>query len=390
MNLSILAVAVLLSSCGVESSKVNSLTDNKTILVYQQSADGYRLLSCPYAIDLQIDDRCINVFSTVDGAGEYLFSDTPQKPRLFAPSQDSVRKLTYLPIVVGSALLTYLVVKKIRFRQAQKAVPEYRQLKAVADASERFKTFDDRFRTSVKDYLEQGQQWRPRRWQGKGSGGTSLADLIDKQPLTDDGRSAADRLTDIHREIAKLDTAIKESIDDFDANQQLVIKKGFSDLHQVYGKNGKVAQTFESLRNEDTKYLNDKQVDDFVKVFNQDIRQTDEVLSYFWELLADTGSAGKARDRATASLVKDSNGDKRIFADYLIAGVSGLLAGSYLPKLLPSLDSRLLTATEWQALFDADKVYTVKDNRRVIKKLASHLQSRGQPVIINNSLTKNW
>lgn len=389
MNLSILAVVVLVSACGVEFSEVNSLTDNKTILVYQQSADGYRLLSCPQAIDLQVDDRCINVFSAVDGSGDYLFSDTPQKPHLFAPSQDSVRKIAYLPIVVGSAVLTYLVVKKIRFRQAQKALTEHRPVKAVADASERFKTFDDRFRTSIKDHLEQGQQWQPKRWQGKGSDGTSLADLVDKHPLTD-GQSATNRLAAIHGEITRLDTALKGSIDNFDSNQQVVIKKGFSDLHQLYGRNGKVAQTFDSLRNENAKYLNDKQVANFVKVFEQDVRRTDQVLSYFWELLANTGSAGEARDRVTSSLVRNNNGDKRIFSDYLIAGISGLLAGSYLPQLLPSLDSHLLTAAEWQGLFGGDKVYTVKDNRRVIKKLASYLQSRGQPVIINNSLTKNW
>ena len=385
MNLSKLAVAALISACGVEFSEVNSLTDNKTILIYQQVEDGYRLLSCPYAIDLQIDDQCTNVFSTIDGSGEYLFSDMPQKPRLLAPNSDSVRKLMYIPIVAGSAVLTYWVVRKIRFRQAQRAVTEHRPLKKVADVGERFRTFDSRFPSSVKNYLEQGQQWRAGRWQGSG---TTFADLIDKQPLTD-GRSATARLDDLHKEIAKLDTELKKSIDMFDDTQQTVIKKGFADLHQLYGNNGKVAQTLDSLRNEEGKYLNDKQVSMFVKVFEQDVRRADQVLSYFWELLGNTRSAGKARERYTVSSVKENNGNKRIFSDYLIAGISGLLAGSYLPRLLPDLDSHLLTASEWQALFGGDKVYTVKDNRWVIKKLANYLQSRGHPVIVNDSLTEN-
>ena len=385
MNLSKLAVAALISACGVEFSEVNSLTDNKTMLVYQQVEGGYRLLSCPHAIDLQIDDQCINVFSTIDGSGEYLFSDMPQKPRLLAPNQDDIRKLMYIPIVAGSAVLTYWVVRKIRFRQAQQAVTEYRPLKKVAEVGERFRTFDSRFSSSVKNYLEQGQQWRARRWQ---TNGTSFADLIDEQPLTD-GRSAAARLDSLHKEIAELDAELKKHIDNFDDTQQLVIKKGFADLHQLYGKNGEVAQTLDSLRNETGKYLNDKQVSDFVKVFEQDVGRTDQVLSYFWELLDDTKLARKARERYTASSVKKNNGNKRVFSDYLIAGISGLLAGSHLPRLLPNLDSHLLTALEWQALFGGDKIYTVKDTRRVIKKLANYLQSRGHPIVVNDSLMEN-
>ena len=385
MNLSKLAVAALISACGVEFSEVNSLTDNKTILIYRQVEGGYRLLSCPHAIDLQIDDQCTNVFSTIDGSGEYLFSDIPQKPRLLAPNSDSVRKLMYIPIVAGSAVLTYLVVRKIRFRQAQQAVTEYRPLKKVADVGERFRTFDSRFSSSVKNYLEEGQQWRARRWQDSG---TSFADLIDKHQLAD-GRSAATRLDALHKEIAELDSALKKSIDDFDDNQQVVIKKGFTDLHQLYGRNGEVAQTLDSLRNESGKYLDDKQVAEFAKIFEQDVERTDQVISYFWELLNNTRSAGKARDRSTANSVKSNISNKRVFSDYLIAGISGLLAGSYLPRFLPNLDSHLLTASEWHALFSGGKVYTVKDNRRVIKKLTNYLQSRGHPVIVNDSLTEN-
>lgn len=386
MNLSKLVVVVFLSACGIERSEVNFLTDNRTMLIYQQLPEGYRLLSCPDAIDLQISDQCVNVFLTADGSGEYLFSDTPQQPRLFAPSQDSVRKLMYIPIVVGSAVLTYLVVRKIRFRQARQAVSEYRPLKRVAEPDERFQTFESHFPTSVKDFLNNGQVFKVNNLQKKG--GTSLADLVDKQPLADN-QSATVRLNKIHEEIEKLDLALKESIDEFDSGQRVVIEQGFRDLQKLYGKKGKVAGDLASYRSKGDKHLNDKQVADFVKVFGQDVQRTDEVLSYFWELLGKSKLADKAHNRSTSSLVKERNADKRVFTDYLIAGISGLLSGAYLPNLLPSLDSHLLTAVEWHALFGGDKVYTVKDNRRVIEKLAVYLQSRGQPLVINDSLAKN-
>ena len=101
--------------CGGSSDgRLTSLTDMKSVLLYQHvEADRFRLLACPYAVDLDVASDCRNVFFTPEG-DEYYFTGIPKQPWLFAPSHAKVKQLMTVPIVIGGAVVSWMVVRKIR------------------------------------------------------------------------------------------------------------------------------------------------------------------------------------------------------------------------------------------------------------------------------------
>ena len=100
--------------CGSNDGRLTSLTDMKSVLLYQHvEADRFRLLACPYAVDLDVASDCSNVFSTPEGA-EYYFTGIPKQPWLFAPSHAKVKQLMTVPIVIGGTVASWMVLRKIR------------------------------------------------------------------------------------------------------------------------------------------------------------------------------------------------------------------------------------------------------------------------------------
>lgn len=100
--------------CGPNEGRLTSLTDMKSVLLYQHvEADRFRLLACPYAVDLDVASDCNNVFFTPEG-DDYYFTGIPKQPWLFAPSHTKVKQLMTVPIVIGGAVVSWVVLRKIR------------------------------------------------------------------------------------------------------------------------------------------------------------------------------------------------------------------------------------------------------------------------------------
>ena len=122
MGFAKLILAVFLVGCGVDASRPYSLTDTKSVLLYQHvDADKFRLLACPYSVDLNIGRDCRNVFLTADG-GEYYFTGVPKQPWAFAPTHARVKKVLTIPIIVGGAALSWWLLRKLRAKQVLQTV----------------------------------------------------------------------------------------------------------------------------------------------------------------------------------------------------------------------------------------------------------------------------
>ncbi len=123
-NAGIALLGILFSvGCGSDNSaQLTSVTDMRSVLLYQHvKADRFRLLACPYAVDLDIANDCRNAFLTPDG-DDYYFTGIPKQPWLFAPPHETVNKLMTVPIVVGGAVVTWVVLRKLRVKIATDAV----------------------------------------------------------------------------------------------------------------------------------------------------------------------------------------------------------------------------------------------------------------------------
>lgn len=410
--------AVFSVGCGSEVSRLHSVTDMKSVLLYQHvEADKFRLLACPYAVDLQIEKDCRNVFITATG-GEHYFTGVPKQPLLFAPSQDTMKKVLLIPIVAGGALLSWKLLRKLRVRQisavtkqdldgallkmgddlqritdeelaqavAKRSAAEYRRLaKGVA-----------KYRDSSKVGAKRGFTYK-----------TSFSKPKAGQPTItiDEYRQLLNNEVEfINRQLASAHAASKNF--NFNAVKSGVFKQApspraiFADFQAAHDEamqamlNSIDEKLPVRVREEALQALaglhehsNDLVIGGFLREFTDLIESPqvfakirEEQIAFRTEVLESLSEGGKLKPSDLPDNLKD----------YLIAAAGGLLAGAYLPDKIPALDNYLFTAREWKKLFARDDTLKnplqVGDSYTVVKKLAQHLRRKGEKIAINEQI----
>ena len=428
----VLCYALFATGCGVDEARPKSLTDMQSVLLYQHvGEDRFRLLACPYEVDLDIDHNCSNVFFTPEG-DEYYFTGTPKQPWLLAPSQAAVKGLVTVPIVVGGAVLSWVVLRKlltkINIGAAKKQLRgEVAQVIKASDAGSKQAVlqFDEltqaSYRKLADDLKDLNRQYKAK-FKNKNKVDRS------RSPRTEAERQATKTFANILSDIKKDKKfmheqfkLIEEAIDASKVYQQLdFAKQGligrppkpaaiFKKFKKTYNK--EIAAMEKSLRGEGVVAFN--QADDLIKnlqAMNDDlIEANDEFLAKLMQLiersdLLATMRANRSsfRGETVAAAAEDiskraqkiaqdaSQQSARNLRDYVIAAFGGLLAGSYLPDKIPPLDNYLFTEREWKKLFASDdnfkKPLRVSDSYTVVKKLTRYLKGKGEQVVINEQV----
>ena len=418
------------AGCGVDEARPKSLTDMQSVLLYQHvEGDRFRLLVCPYEVDLDIGHNCSNVFFTPEG-DEYYFTGMPKQPWLFAPSQAAVKGLVTIPIVVGGAVLSWVVLRKLLMKFDVRATKKQLQgeiarvVKASDEGSKQaVRQLDELTPTSYRklaDDLERLNKKYKEKFKNK--------NIVDRSrsPRTEAERQATKKFADIwndiekdkkfmHKQFALIEKAIAES----KIYQQLGFKglRGkpqqpaaiFKKFRKTYDK--EIAAMQKSLRGEGG--LAFDEADTLIKnlqAMNDDlIESSDEFLSKLTQLMARddllttvranrrsfrgetaTAAAEEIERRAKHIAQDASQQSARNLRDYVIAAFGGLLAGSYLPDQIPPLENYMFTEREWKKLFAPSdsfkKPLRVKDSYVVVKKLTRYLKGKGEQVVINEQM----
>ena len=424
--------------CGSNDSQLTSLTDMKSVLLYQHvAADRFRLLACPYAVDLNIARDCSNVFFTPAG-DEYYLTGIPQQPQLFAPSHKTVKRLMTVPLVVAGAAVSWVVLRRLRSKIDVDAVR-----KKLLDGAPQSKDADNAAKTAkgvaktTDEAVEQAAQLDAASYRKLAK---DLDDLIkDKKKLfqeggVDKGDTANGDEAVKFEEIA---ATIKAEIDFMGEQFEIVSKaikqyktydelfprilainkpkeprKIFENFKKVYGnsannmlesysknrglklKNNKANEIIEKMRQHGDEIIEGEE--DILHKLTRLIERPDILKTIRANRSKDRGITQVAEVQAVESRAKEivenstdahKNGG---IADYLIAAVGGLLTGSYLPDKIPQLENHLFTEREWKKLFARDdsfkKPMRVTDSYAVVKKLTRYLKHKGEKVVINEQV----
>ena len=419
--------------CGSNDSQLTSLTDMKSVLLYQHvETDRFRLLACPYAVDLDIARDCSNVFFTPDG-DEYYFTGIPKQPWLFAPSHEKVKQLMTAPIVVGGAVVSWVVLRRLRTKIDVDAIK-----KKLLDGAPQSKVADSAAKTAsgvaktTDEAVEQVAQLNAASYRELAK---DLDGLIkDKKKVevykgaTTNGDEAV-KLEEIAVKIkAEIDfmeeqfKIVNDAIKQYKSYDGLfpsILKKKPKTPHKIFENFKKVYRktanyTLESFsKNSSMKLKNNianeiiekmrqhgddiiKGEEDFLHKLTQLIERPDVLKSIRANRSKYRGNARVAEVQEVESrakeIVENSTGSHKNggIADYLIAAVGGLLTGSYLPDKIPQLENHLFTEREWKKLFARDdsfkKPMRVTDSYAVVKKLTRYLQHKGEKVVINEQV----
>ena len=448
---------VFLVGCGVNEAQLKSLTDTKSVLMYQHvEADSFRLLACPYKVDLDIANDCSNVFSTAKGK-EYYFSGVPKQPLLFAPSQESVERFLTVPIIVGGAVLSWFLLNKLRGKHVyEKAVKELdvrlnirKAAARQADAAPKVNTAPPQPDAAVaaqaakqtekitqKSYRELAAtletahkkyhnlfEYPQRITPNKVSKGNDAVDGIIDSTFSESNSDIFRKIEDEKAFMAEQFAAIKESIDDTIFNNlrfkggilkrqppkpskifndfQAMYDEGIAAMQNSYKETGEFSLEQSNNIMKDLRKINDGIIDEFLGKFTPLVKQSDEQADIFAKIKqrqsdfrAKTATAEKAvMEGNTVDAANDISEGMRGIAgavDFLIVGIGGLLAGSYLPDKIPALEARLFTKKEWQKLFVRDDSFKnplrIPDSYRVVEKVARYLKRKGEKVVINEKV----
>ena len=410
----------------------------KSVLLYQHvETDRFRLLACPYAVDLDIARDCSNVFFTPDG-DEYYFTGIPKQPWLFAPSHERVKQLMTVPIVVGGAVVSWVVLRKLRTKIDVDAIR-----KKLLDGAPQSKVADNAAKTAsgvaktTDEAVEQAAQLNAASYRKLAK---DLDGLIkDKKKLFKEGELHQNSTTNVDEAVkfeeiaAKIKAEIDFMEDQFkivsDAIKQyksydklftrtLVInnpktphkifekfKKVYIDnaenMLESYSKNSNLKlknniynEIIEKMRQHGDEIIKDEE--DFLHKLTRLIERPDVLKIIRTNRSNYRGKARVAEVKEVESrakeIVENSTGAHKNggIADYLIAAVGGLLTGSYLPDQIPQLENHLFTEREWKKLFARDdsfkKPMRVTDSYAVVKKLTRYLQHKGEKVVINEQV----
>lgn len=421
--------------CGPNEGRLTSLTDMKSVLLYQHvEADRFRLLACPYAVDLDVASDCSNVFFTPEG-DEYYFTGIPKRPRLFAPSHAKVKQLMTVPIVVGGAVVSWVVLRKLRTKIDVDAAR-----KKLLEGTPQSKVVDEATNGVTKTADKAVEQVVPLSEDAYRVLADELGDLIkNKKKSFKKGGVYQSDTTNAAEAVGfeELATKIKAELDFM--QEQFKIVDAAIDQHQAYDelfKNTsalrkpktphKIFENFKkiyrdaadkmeaSYRKHSELRLNNKRANTIIAEMRQHgdniIAGEEDFLSKFTRLIerpdvlaSIRANRSKYRGKTQAAEVQavqsraeeivDNNtaGHKnRGITDYLIAAVGGLLAGSYLPAKIPQLENYLFTQREWKKLFARDdsfkKPLRVTDSYAVVKKLTRYLKHKGEKVVINEQV----
>ena len=403
---------------GPSDGRLTSLTDMKSVLLYQHvEADRFRLLACPYAVDLDVASDCRNVFFTPEG-DEYYFTGIPKQPWLFAPSHAKVKQLMTVPIVIGGAVVSWKVLRKIRTKfdvdAARKkllegtpqskvandvtktAEPVDPPLKDTSVANDVTKTADEAAEQVVTlskdEYKELAGELNDlikdkRRWFRKRGGTDDSYTATDEEAVRFE--EIANKVADERAFMQEQFEIVDEAIDQYKAYDEIFADTWkisrpekpdtiFERFKQVYNKAyGEMEDTYRAesvqrlrLQNdraneiiEDMRLFGDSiiaQEEDFLHKFTRLIERSDVLASiranrskYRSKTQAAEVQAVQSRAEEIVENSTDAHKSRGI-TDYVIAAVGGLLSGSYLPAKIPQLENYLFTAREWKKLFARD------------------------------------
>ncbi len=435
-----LLVASFVGGCGVNEARTKSLTDMKSVLLYQHvEADRFRLLACPYAVDLDVARDCSNAFFTPAGA-EYYFTGIPQQPWVFAPSQATVKSILTVPVVIGGAVLSWVALRKlltkIRVDTAKKELRGGRSSAKNSDdatqaagrqATKRTAELTDRSYRVLVEEIEESITDYPEKFR-RSMQGVRLR--RPRKPLTEhEVKTVADINTDLERErafVAEQFALVTQAMEESELYETLFagqrwwkrpkepasIFKKFEEMYDktitetlgrentLIGKErvvefrqadafvGKIRQVNDKFLTEDGQFI-----DKFTQlVARPDVRDTIRAnRSNFRRQVADTIERDVEERSATIAALADESARRAgNVRDYLLAALGGLLAGSYLPDKIPPLEKHFFTAREWQKLFARDdnfkKPMRITDSYTVVKKLTRYLKRKGEEVVINEQV----
>ena len=429
----VLFYSFILVGCGSDNdARTQSLTDMKSVLLYQHvETDRFRLLACPYAVDLDISHDCSNVFFTPEG-GEYYFSGIPKQPLLFAPSQEAVKGLLTVPIVVGGAVLSWVVLRKLLAKlnlhttkkQLKGDVPEAKVADDVATSTstQTVKQFEELTQKSYRE-LEDKLKGINKSYADKFNNKEKVArSTITSDALEQQETKAFDEILAVLKVDKQFMDKQFEIIEEAIKSSKVYQRLGFSNRLGQPKNPEKIFENFKKLYNKEIESMHKNYNQEGVLKFadadvaiknlqdmNDDlIEGQEEFLANYMQLIerADVLNTIRANKRSfrkeTASSAAQDlhNRAKEIVnintsrasnvRDFLIAAVGGLLAGSYLPDKIPALDTRMFTEREWKKLFARDdsfkKPLRIDDSYAVVKKLTRYLKRKGEKVVINEQL----
>ena len=430
----ILLSALFLVGCGVDDAQTKSLTDMKSVLLYQHvEADRFRLLACPYAVDLDIARDCSNVFFTPDG-DEYHFTGIPKQPWLFAPSQAAVKGLLTVPIVVGGAVLSWVVLRKLLTKlnldaTKKQLINDALPAKSTDDVAQAAgkqaaKQFDELTQKSYRelaDELEKINKSYAEKFKDKEKilRSKNPSNALEQQKT----KKFADILVELKADKQFMDEQFK-LIEEAIGESQVYQRLGFSWFSRP-SQPGNIFKKFKNAYSKEINRMHKSFSEDGVLKFeegntviknmqamNDDLIENEaEFLSRFMQLVEradvlDTMRANRRSFRketvaaqkeeleehakAIVTMKDTSARQAGSIRDFLIAALGGLLAGSYLPDKLPQLENHLFTEREWKKLFARDdnfkKPLRVTDSYAVVKKLTRYLKRKGEKVIINEQV----
>ena len=424
--------------CGSNDSQLTSLTDMKSVLLYQHvETDRFRLLACPYAVDLDIARDCSNVFFTPDG-DEYYFTGIPKQPWLFAPSHEKVKQLMTAPIVVGGAVVSWVVLRRLRTKIDVDAIK-----KKLLDGAQQSKVADSAAKTAsgvaktTDEAVEQVAQLNAASYRELAKDLDGLIKdkkkLFKERGVYKDGTTNGNEAVKFEEIAAKIKAEIDFMEEQFKiVNDAIKQYKSYNDLftrtlainnpktpHKIfenfkkvyintandmlksYSKNSSMKiknnianEIIEEMRQHGDDII--KGEEDFLHKLTQLIERPDVLKSIRANRSKYRGNALVAEVQEVESrakeIVENSTGAHKNggIADYLIAAVGGLLTGSYLPDKIPQLENHLFTEREWKKLFARDdsfkKPMRVTDSYAVVKKLTRYLQHKGEKVVINEQV----
>lgn len=439
----ILFFVLFSTSCGSNhDAQPKSLTDMKSVLLYQYvDTDRFRLLACPYAVDLDIDRNCSNVFLTPEGE-DYYFKGIPKQPLLFAPSQSALKAFLTVPIVVGGAVVSWVLLRKLRTKiefdkrrlsgnvlQSEgvdkQAAPKVTDGAKIADTADKVakthpisspslyaeKATEMRELISNKEKLfeTQNKLLKPKKivLANDIEEGVAYAKVADKVKAEIDFMNKQFNMVfDASEDYVSLtfrnmENLLKKRHGNLDTPLQI-----FNDFKNIY--NNSAEEIFEFYNGKNLKKITSAKYSEIIEKMH---RRGDEIIEdegdffhTFTELIGKPELLKKIRASRDEykSRFQELNLQEQVdhakqkaksnvgIADYLLAAVGGLLTGSYLPDKIPPLDAHLFTEREWKKLFARDdkfkKPLKVDDSYVIVKKLTGYLKRKGEKVVINEQV----
>ena len=394
------SILILLLSCGGSDYQPRALTDTKSVLLYQHvQGENFRLLVCPYEVNLDVESDCRSVFYTPEGQ-EYSFSSTPRRPLFFAPTQDTVRKIAVVPIVVGTSVLSFLALKKLRTKRTPTRILQ--EMEQVVEILGR----------EAKELVQKGTSWRKGAYNdqimalsknySQGPRGAKKIMLEDAPPFAKDTMPLAAYRKHFQAEMEFMSSQFELMADTaagfvppqtsqvtrrylFRMRPELPRPQTILDKYRAKFAS-RVAKADQALDKADKAMILKR---DTAIASLRNAQQThDEIIAGFFRDLAETIDAPAAFNRIRKNQHEFRRQTSRQLRDYftevpdnishyIISAIAGLFAVSHAP--IPALDKKMFTAQEWNGLFAKDGFKSprpIPDSYSVVKKLARYLKSR--------------